>query len=253
MTVVWIYALIGVVFVSSLSLLGAITLAIKDSLLKKILIYFVSFSAGAILGDVFIHLIPEISGTYGFTLQASFYFLIGIVASFIIEKAICWQHTGHNDGCESDHHVRRFTYMVLFGDGIHNFIDGLIIGAGFLASIPIGIGTTLAVILHEIPHEIGDFGVLIHGGLSRKKALFYNFISGLTAIAGTVLSLVLSQYMKGTHLFLLCFASANLIYVAGSNLIPELHKGSNTKKDLVQIVSFIAGILIMLPLLLLEK
>ena len=163
--------------------------------------------------------------------QASFYFLIGIVVSFVIEKAICWQHTGHNDSsCESDHHVHRFTYMVLFGDGVHNFIDGLIIGAGFLSSIPIGIGTTLAVILHEIPHEIGDFGVLIHGGLSRKKALLYNFISGLTAVAGTVLSLVLSQYMKGTHLFLLSFASANLIYIAGSNLIPELHKGSNLKK-----------------------
>lgn len=143
--------------------------------------------------------------------------------------------------------------MVLFGDGVHNFIDGLIIGAGFLSSIPIGIGITFAVVLHEIPHEIGDFGVLIHGGLSRKKALLYNFLSGLTAVAGTLVSLLLSQYAKGVHLFFLCFASANLIYVAGSNLIPELHKDSDRKKDLIQIVSFIAGILIMLPLLLLEK
>jgi zinc and cadmium transporter len=253
MAVVWIYALIGVVFVSLLSLLGAFTLTIKDTLLKKILIYFVGFSAGAILGDVFIHLIPEISESYGFTLQASFYFLIGIVVSFLIEKAICWQHTGHNDNCRTGHHVPRFTYMVLFGDGVHNFIDGLIIGAGFLSSIPIGIGITFAVVLHEIPHEIGDFGVLIHGGLSRKKALLYNFLSGLTAVAGTLVSLLLSQYAKGVHLFFLCFASANLIYVAGSNLIPELHKDSDRKKDLIQIVSFIAGILIMLPLLLLEK
>ena len=143
--------------------------------------------------------------------------------------------------------------MVLIGDGLHNFIDGLIIGAGFLSSIPVGIGTTIAVILHEIPHEIGDFGVLIHGGLSRKKALLYNFISALTAVLGTVLSLLLGRLLEETHLFLLCFASANLFYIAASNLIPELHKESDVKKDLLQIIGFIAGILFMLPLLLLEQ
>jgi zinc and cadmium transporter len=126
------------------------------------------------------------------------------------------------------------------------------IGAGFLTSIPVGIGITVAVILHEIPHEIGDFGVLIHGGMEKKKALFLNFVSALTAVLGTVLSLLLSGMLRDMQLFLLCFAAANLLYIAASNLIPELHKTSNLKRDILQIASFILGILIMLPLLLLE-
>jgi zinc and cadmium transporter len=217
-----------------------------------VLIYFVSFSAGAIIGDVFIHLLPEIVNRYGMTFQVSLFFLIGIIASFIIEKAICWKHGTHESSCHSHHHPERFTYMVLIGDSIHNFIDGLIIGAGFVNSITVGIGITIAVILHEIPHEIGDFGVLIHGGMAKRKALYLNFISALTAVAGTVLALSMGHLVAGMELFLLCFAGANLLYIATSNLIPELHKESGVKQDIFQIASFILGVVVMLPLLLLE-
>jgi len=252
MPIVPAYALLGVLLVSIVSFVGAFSIGIKETLLRKILIYFVSFSAGAIIGDVFIHLLPEIVDAYGFDLRISFYFIFGILASFVMEKAICWKHSHHEETCDKHHHVERCAYMVLLGDGLHNFIDGLMIGAGFLTSIPVGIGITVAVILHEIPHEIGDFGVLIHGGMEKKKALFLNFVSALTAVLGTVLSLLLSGMLRDMQLFLLCFAAANLLYIAASNLIPELHKTSNLKRDILQIASFILGILIMLPLLLLE-
>lgn len=252
MAVTLAYALLSVLVVSSISFIGAFTFMLKETFLKKILVYFVSFSTGAIIGDVFIHLIPEIAGEYGFGINVSLYFIIGILSSFTIEKAICWKHSHHEDGCDKHSHAKRFTYMVLIGDSFHNFIDGLMIGAGFLASVPVGIATTIAVILHEIPHEIGDFGVLIHGGMEKRKALFLNFFTALTAVLGTLLSLSLGNIMGEIQLFLLCFASANLLYIATSNLIPELHRHSRMKQDIIQIAFIILGIVVMLPLLFLE-
>ena len=151
--------MLSVVFVSLMSLLGVFTLGIKEKNLHKILRYFVSFSAGALLGDVFIHLIPEVfrAGTTSYT---SLYFLSGITISFIIEKVIYWRE--NHPSSILGNKIKHFVFMILLGDGIHNFIDGLAIGASFLISIPIGIATSLAVILHEIPHEIGDFAALLH-------------------------------------------------------------------------------------------
>ena len=139
--------------------------------------------------------------------------------------------------------------MILYGDGVHNFIDGLAIGTSFLVSIPVGFATTIAIILHEIPHEIGDFATLLHGGMEKKKALYYNFVSGLTAIAGTIFALSLNQYFLNIDKFLVPFAAANLIYIASTNLIPELHKEPNIKKGVIQIFTFILGIVIMYGLL----
>ena len=243
---IWIYSLLSVMIVSLLSLIGVFTLGIKEKNLKNILIYFVSFSAGALLGDVFIHLIPEVFNE-GATAYTSLYFLSGITVSFLIEKIIYWRenHTSSILGNK----IKHFVFMILFGDGVHNFIDGLAIGASFLVSVPVGIATSLAVILHEIPHEIGDFAALIHGGLGKKQAIFYNFVSGLTAILGTLFALVLSQYVTGINNFLVPFAAANLIYIAGTNLIPELHKETQLKKSTIQIFTFLLGIAIMYGLL----
>ena len=243
---IWIYSLLSVTFVSLLSLLGVFTLGIKERKLNKILMYFVSFSAGALLGDVFIHLIPEVFHK-GATTYTSIYFLSGIIVSFLIEKIIFWKenHTSSILGNK----IKHFVVMILFGDGVHNFIDGLAIGASFLVSIPVGIATSLAVILHEIPHEIGDFATLIHGGLDKKQAIFYNFVSGLTAILGTLFALVLSQYITGINDFLIPFAAANLIYIAGTNLIPELHKETRLNKIAIQVFTFLLGIAIMYGLL----
>ncbi|MFA6016716.1 MAG: ZIP family metal transporter [Patescibacteria group bacterium] len=243
---IWIYSLLSVTVVSLVSLLGVFTLGIKEKSLNKILVYFVSFSAGALLGDVFVHLIPEVY-KMGSTPYTSLYFLIGIIVSFLIEKIIYWRENHSSSILGSK--VKNFAYMILYGDGVHNFIDGLAIGASFLVSVPVGIATSTAILLHEIPHEVGDFAALIHGGLTKKKAIYYNFISALTAVIGTIAALSLNQYIGGINKFLMPFAAANLIYIAGTNLIPVLHKEKQFKKSFIQIFTFILGIAIMYGLL----
>lgn len=246
---VWIYTLISVLIVSLISFVGILTFSIKTAKLKEILLYMVSFSAGALFGDAFIHLLPEIVEEVGFGLNIAVYVMFGIGFSFIVEKVIHWRH------CHlpiTKQHVHPFAIMNLVGDMVHNFIDGLIIGASYLVSIPVGIATTLAVILHEIPQEIGDFGVLLHGGFSRAKALVYNFFTALTAVIGAVVSLLLSSYVENLTIFLIPFAAGTFIYIAGSDLIPELHKEVKVKKSLLQFVAIVLGVLVMLSLLMLE-
>lgn len=245
----WLYSILSVFFVSIISLIGVFTLAIKDSTLTKILLYFVSFSAGALLGDAFIHLLPDAVES-GFTVQISSAILFGILFSFVVEKIVHWRH------CHmpvSKDHPHSFAYMNLFGDGVHNFIDGLIIGASYIASIPVGIATTLAVIFHEIPQEIGDFGVLLHGGFGKKKALLMNFVTALTAVAGTVAALLFGS-MEGVNPYLLAFAVGGFIYIASTDLIPELHKNNVcegfSRTAFKQLLFLILGIAVMYSLLL---
>lgn len=243
------YTLISVLVVSVLSLIGVFTLSIKTKALHKILIYLVSFAAGALLGDVFLHLIPELIEQNTFTLQTSFLILGGILLFFIIEKIVHWQHCHipQNGG-----HSHPFAITNLVGDGVHNFLDGIIIGAAYLVNIPVGIATTIAVIFHEIPQEIGDFGVLLHGGFSKSKALLFNFLSALTAVAGGLIAVLASGVVPGLTNYLIPLTIGGFIYIAGSDLIPELHKNFTTKKSIYQIISLILGIAIMAALLLLE-
>jgi len=245
----WLYGIASVIIVSLISLVGIIIFPVKEENLRKILLYFVSFAAGALLGDAFIHLMPEIVGQLGFTLSLSFYLLSGIVISFIVEKFIHWRH------CHiptSDSHPHPFAYMNLFADAVHNFIDGIIIAASYLVSIPVGIATTLAVFFHEIPQEIGDYGILLHGGFTRGKALFFNFLSAATAIIGAIIALILSAYVENLTLMLIPFAAGSFIYIASSDLIPELHKETAASKSVLQLIMFLIGILIMFSLTFIE-
>jgi len=246
---VWLYSLISVIIVSLISLLGVIAIYIEAERLKKFLIYMVSFAAGALLGDAFIHLLPEAVEKSGIILNTSIFILSGIVISFIIEKIIHWRHCHHPT---TKKHPHPYAIMNLIGDCIHNFIDGLIIAGSYLISIPVGIATTLAVILHEIPQEIGDFGILLYGGFSKGKALFFNFITALTAVIGVVIALIISNYIENLANFLIPFAIGSFIYIAGSDLIPELHKEVKIKNSIIQLALFILGILVMCLLLLLE-
>ena len=175
--------------------------------------------------------------------------IVVLIETFTIEKVVHWQHC-HMPA--SKEHVHSFALVNLVGDGVHNFIDGLIIGASYLVNIPLGIATTLAVLIHEIPQEIGDFGVLVHGGFSTKKALFFNLISALAAVLGAVVSLSLTQYAPNITSLLIPIAIGGFIYIAGSDLIPELHKEFETRKALLEILSLVIGIAIMALLLLLE-
>lgn len=243
-----LYTIVSVLIVSVISFVGVITLLIKVKNLNKILLYLVSFAAGALLGDVFIHLIPELIEENLFNLKTSFLILGGILLFFIIEKIVHWQHchVPQNGG-----HEHPFVVTNLVGDGVHNFIDGLIIGASYIVNIPLGIATTIAVIFHEIPQEIGDFGVLLHGGFSKSKALWFNFLSALTAVAGGLIAVLASGITPITD-YLIPLAIGGFIYIAGSDLIPELHKNFETKKSIFQILALIAGITVMSLLLLLE-
>jgi zinc and cadmium transporter len=242
----WIYAIASVFVVSAVSLIGVFTISVKEERLEKILLYLVGFSAGGLLGGAFIHLLPEAVEESGFGLTVSVSVLSGIIVFFILEKAVHWRHC-HVPTSKS--HPHPFAYMNLVGDSVHNFIDGLIIGASYLASIPIGITTTLVVILHEIPQEIGDFGVLVHGGFKRKKALWLNFVTALTAVAGTLVALAASYFAQDISVFLVPFAAGGFIYIASSDLIPELHKDAyDTKKSLVQLLTIVLGIAVIFAL-----
>ncbi|HLC76915.1 MAG TPA: ZIP family metal transporter [archaeon] len=243
-----ILSIVSVIIVSLMSFVGVLTLVIKDIVIRKFLLYFVGFSAGALLGDVFFHLLPEVAAT-GFTIDIAMYVLLGIVVSFIMEKAVHWRH------CHipiSKHHVHTFAYMNLFGDAVHNFIDGMIIAASYLISVPVGIATTVAVIFHEIPQEIGDFGVLLHGGFKKRRAIFLNFLTGVTAVLGAVVALVISAYLDTSINILASFAAGGFIYIAGSDLIPELHKKFSAKNSIIEVLTILLGMAVMYGLLFLE-
>ena len=244
---VWAYTIISVLIVSFISFTGVFFLSLKAEKLQRILIYLISFSAGALFGDAFLHLIPE-AAEAGFELSLSIYILSGLVLFFIVDKIIKWRHCHHPI---TVNHAHPFAIINLFGDGVHNFIDGLIIGASYVADIQIGIATTLAVVFHEIPQEIGDFGVLLHGGFSKGRAMFVNFLSALAAVLGAIVALLLAS-ADGLITILLPLAAGGFIYIAGSDLIPELHKEVGIKKSLLQLVAFVLGILIMAALLTLE-
>lgn len=241
-----LYAIWSTFIVSLVALIGIIFLWFHQEKLKKIVIYLVSFSAGALLGDVFIHLLPEIAEE-GFSLQTSFFVLGGILFGLITEKII---HRNHCHMPITKHHVHHFAIMNLVWDFVHNIIDWLIIWASYLINIPVGIATTIAVLLHEIPQEIWDFGVLIHGWMSKKRALFLNFLTWLSAIIWVIIALLINNYTNNITSFLIPFAAGSFIYIAGSDLIPELHKENKIGQASLQILSFMLGIGIMMLLLL---
>jgi len=249
MNQIWLYSLVSVFIVSLISLIGVFTLGMNIAKLKKILIYLISFSAGALFGDAFIHLLPEVIDNGGFGVLSAIYILAGILIFFILEKFVHWQHC-HMPITKT--HVHPFAYMNLVGDSLHNFIDGLIIAGSYLASIPVGIATTFAVVLHEIPQEIGDFGVLIHGGFKRGKAIMLNFLTALVAVIGTIVALILGNYIFNIQQIIVPLAIGGFLYIAGSDLIPELHKETRIWVSIGQIIAFVFGILIMMALLLLE-
>lgn len=247
------YTIISVIIVSLFSLVGIFTLALRRNMLEGLLLILVSLSAGTLFGGAFLHLLPEAVERSGFTLQISLTVLAGIIVFFIVEKII------HLHGCHVPHehrspllhepHKHHLGMMNLFGDGLHNFIDGLIIAAAYLVSIPIGIAATIAVIMHEVPQEIADFGVLLYAGFTKTKALMFNLMSAAVAILGAIVGLILGTQGESFALLMLPFAAGGFIYIAGSNLIPELHKSCSLKNSFLHLAALLVGIGIMVLLL----
>lgn len=237
MTIVWI--LISTLVVSLISLIGVFTLAIKENLLKKIVFYLIAFSAGALIGGAFLHILPEVLEETR-SINVFYFLILGIVIFFLLERYFYWRHC-HEGVCD----VHAFTYLNLVGDGLHNFIDGMVIAVSFVISIKLGLATTTAIILHEIPQELGDFGVLIYGGFSKSKALLYNFISALMAVIGAVAGYFIADFTEGFSRFILPLTAGGFIYIATSDLIPEIHKESNPRRSTLAFIAFLSGILLM--------
>ncbi|MFA6251219.1 MAG: ZIP family metal transporter [Candidatus Paceibacterota bacterium] len=245
----YLFAFIGVLGVSLISLAGVFSLSLKEEVLKKYINFFISLAIGALLGDAFIHIIPEaFEGRLGANLS-SILVIAGIILFFVIEKFIHWHHHGEDKEEKQIHPVGK---LVLFTDGFHNFIDGAIIGASFLVSVPVGIATTIAVILHEIPQEIGDFAVLIHAGYTKKRALWLNFISALASILGLIIVFVFGNLIENVALWFIPIAAGGFIYIAVADLIPELHKTKKIKYSIIQLAIIILGVFSMIALTLLE-
>ncbi|MCM2338923.1 MAG: ZIP family metal transporter [Burkholderiales bacterium] len=249
MITTYFYAFISVFIVSLVSLIGVFAISFKEETIKKYIDLFISLAVGALLGDAFIHIIPETLENFENTTMASLLIIFGILIFFTIEKFFHWHHHGED---KEETHIHPVGKLVLVTDGFHNFVDGIIIGVSFMVSIPLGIATSIAVVLHEIPQEIGDYAVLIHSGYEKTKALWLNFISALFAIFGLVVAFIFGNIAEKSILWVLPIAAGGFIYIAVADLIPELQKTKNLKYSILQILSVVLGILAMVSLLSLE-
>jgi len=245
-------SLLAVGAVSLISLIGIATLSLKQDLLRRMLFLLISLAAGALLGDAFIHLIPE-AFEEAEPLLVSGVILAGFFTFFVLEKFLHWHHSHGDDEFSPEHaKIHPVGHLVILSDGMHNLIDGIAIGAAFLISTEVGIATTIAIALHEIPQEIGDFGLLLHAGFSRAKALMMNFFSALTAFLGVGLVFWLAESIEVATPLIAAFAAGNFIYIAAADLVPELHKTTGARKSTLQFVTILIGLAAMVMLLGLE-
>ena len=225
---------------SLIALIGLVTLAFNEDQLRKLLLPLVAFAAGSLIGGSLLHLVPEALAKVGVQLGIFIWMVVGFSLFFLMEQFLNWHH---HHAVPSDH-KRPVTYMILIADGLHNFIGGLAIGSSFLVSIEVGAVTWIAAAAHEIPQELGDFGILVHGGWKKSRALLFNFLSALTILPGGLAAYYISSGIDTT--FLLPFAAGNFMYIAASDLIPEVKHERRLAKSLVHFVAFAGGVLVIL-------
>lgn len=233
--------ILATAIISSGSLVGVATLSLNRLLLSQILLSLVALSAGTMLGAAFLHLLPESIFLLGSALPFQLT-LLAFIGFFLLERFLHWRH------CHDKDHLTRHTMgtMNLLADGLHNFLDGLLIAASFATGSGLGIVATLAIALHEIPQEIGDFGVLLHSGYSRRRALLANLLVSLTAIAGGILGYLASHTMVAFAAYLVPVAAGGFIYIASSDLLPELKNTKSSQKTFATVATFLLGIVLML-------
>jgi len=231
-----LYAIIAGTCISFSSLLGVVALSLREKLLSKIIIFLVSISSGVLMGNAFLHLLPEASETLP---PETIYtvILISFIFFFLVEKIFHWRHC-HDVDC----HEHSFGYVNLVGDAIHNCIDGIIIGGTFATNIGLGIVTAITIATHEIPKEIGDFGVLLHAGFSKKKAMVLNFSVALMIVVGGMIGVLAAEAIGGFVSYLLPFAAGGFLYISASDLIPELRKEDKLHTSILSFVFFLLGI-----------
>ncbi len=251
------YTLIAVIIVSSITIFAAAPFLLKKQVSQHLLIFLLSFSVGTLLATVFLHFVPEIfthlseDGTPAFLLPALLV-IAGFLMFFLLERLVHWHH---NKDCTSEKepghaHAYHLAPINLIGDGVHNFIDGMVIAASFLVSIPTGIASTIAIIAHEIPQELADMGVLLYAGMERRKAIFYNFLAGAVAVLGAVIALFLANFADNFVGFMLPIAAGSFLYIAASNLVPELHRHCGMKDTILHVFAILLGVALMVAVLL---
>ncbi len=233
--------IISVVFVSLLSLLGIVFLMVSRTFFDRIVSTLIAFSSGTLLATAFLSLLPE--SLVVLPTQTSLLIITGMILFFLIERIINWHHCHGQEDCRAELPVG---WLVLFGDGIHNFVDGAAIAAAFLVSPHLGFLTTIAVVAHEIPGELSDFAILIHAGFGKKKALLINLLSALTAVLGALFVLSISGLSAGFINVLLPITAGNFVYIAGTNLFPELHKRRSTVSVVTETLLIIAGVILVI-------
>ena len=227
------------IFISLLSITGVI-FALQKKSEERLILYAISFAAGVMLTTVFVNILPEAAENQGSGIYL--YVLLGMIVSFFLERSLLWYHHHHNH----DHHqLHPSTSLILIGDGIHNFIDGLAIAATFLVNPAIGFTTAIAIAAHEIPQELADLGVLIHFGMKKTKAIIFNLLSALTAVLGGIFGYYYLQTSAGSLSPLLAITSGVFIYIASADLIPELHRHHKKQENLGQSFIFIFGVILM--------
>ena len=241
---IWI---IGITFlIAVLALLGIFTFILKEDIFNKLITLLVSFAAGAFIGAVFFEFLPEIFHEFGGhngELIGPLLITFGFVFFFVLEEFLQWHHC-HEPPCEHDSEETKeaFSYLILISNAIHNFVDGMIVGAAFLLAIPIGITTSIAIAAHEIPQELGNFGILVYGGWDKIKALLVNLGASLMIVPGGIAAYYAAPLIK--PIYLIGFAAGSFLYIGAADLIPEVHGKADLKKSMITILVFLLGILI---------
>ncbi len=230
----WIVA--ATFFVSLLGFAGIFSLSISEKRMKELTFILTSFAIGGLLGGAFFHLLPESMEGMG-SEDAFMLVLVGFLAFLLIETYFHWHHCSECD-------VHPYSYLMLVGDAIHNIIDGIVISGSFFVSVPFGIVTTIVIFGHEFPQQLGIFGVLVHGGFDKKKAMIYSYLAQATVILGGLGGYFLATSVEGLSSALLPFAAGGFIYIAASDLIPEMHKETGGKR-LLSLAVMLFGLLFM--------
>lgn len=238
------YVILSSLIVSGIALIGILFLSVNKNLLEKILFVLIAFAAGAMLGNAFFHIMPEAIEEGMEPLMFGVLLMVGFGIFFILEKGLYWHHC-HKPGSHKEHgHKKNFGVLNLIGDGVHNFLDGILIAVSYIVSVPVGVATTIAVIAHEVPQEIGDFGILIYSGYSRRKALLLNFLSALLAVVGAVLGWFFLKNVEFVGI-LLPIVAGSFLYIASADLIPELAKEERLDKAFLALLFFVLGLVVL--------
>lgn len=239
----WVNALAAAALVALMSLSGAAVLWVREATLRVVVPLLVALAVGVLIGDAFLHLIPEATARLG-SITAGIYTMAGFVLFFAIEKGVRWQHR-HEIRTPSSGAIQPMARMNLIGDALHNFMDGILIAGSFAVDPVLGWATTAAIVIHEIPQELGDTGALLCGGYPPRRAVLLNLLCALATIPGVILTLLVGEVVEDLEMYLLPIAAGGFIYIAASDFLPALHRGEPLRTSAAQVCLVSLGMLAM--------